>query len=290
MRSITDVLKSIAVYVFILLFAAFYFFPLFWMWVIAFKWPTQDFTLGFIPWLQFQPTLINWVTEFSTQSLEDETALFNSTVISAGAALIATGLGVLAAYALARHEFKRGISNMGYLSYFLSLRFLPPIALAIPFYIFMLSIPIPGSKEGLLDSQVAVMLIDATALLPYAVLVLRDAFKSMPPAMEESAFVDGASTLKVLRSIALPLVAPALAAIFILTFAFAWNDFLFAYVLTAAHAYTMPIRLAATATSLGVLFYQLSIRQILAVIPPIILGLAVQKYIVSGLTLGAIKG
>ena len=288
MRSVKDVLKSIAVYVFILVFALFYIFPLLWMWVIAFKFPNDDFTLGFIPWLQFKPTLMNFDVEFTQQLPENLKALFNSTVISAGAAIIATLLGLMAAYALARYEFKR-VGNMGYLSYFLSLRFLPPIAMAIPFYIFMMSIPIPGSRNGLLDTQLSVMLLDATGLLPYSILVLRDAFKSMPIAMEESAFVDGASVLKVLRSIALPLVAPAVAAIFILTFAFAWNDFLFAFILTTKNAYTLPIRLAETSTSLGVEFYSLSIRQLLAVVPPIILGLSVQKYIVSGLTMGAVK-
>jgi multiple sugar transport system permease protein len=142
---------------------------------------------------------------------------------------------------------------------------------------------------GLIDTHLAVILVHAVAFLPYAVLVMRDAFKSIPVAIEESAFIDGASTLRVLTTIALPTVAPALTAVFILTFTFSWNEFLFSFVLTSKNAFTIPVRIAGTVTTVGVLFYILSIRQLIAVIPPIILGILVQKYIVSGLTMGAIK-
>jgi multiple sugar transport system permease protein len=281
-----DRLKSIATYAFILLFSGFFFIPLFWMVVISIKNPIDQFTLGFVPWLQFEPTLRNWEVEGFGQAAENLKALMNSTIIGLGSATIATVLGALAGYALARFEFKR-MKNVDILSYFLSLRFLPPIALAIPFYVFMQSIPVGTS--GLIDTQLAVILIHGSAFLPYAVLVIRDAFKSVPVAMEESAFVDGASVLRVLTRIALPVVAPAVAAVFILTFSFSWNEFLFAFVLTSKNAFTLPIRIAESVTAIGVFFYALSIRQLIAVIPPIILGILVQKYIVSGLTMGAVK-
>jgi len=281
-----DRLKSIATYAFILLFSGFFFIPLFWMVVISIKNPIDQFTLGFVPWLQFEPTLRNWEAEGFKQAAENLKALMNSTIIGLGSATIATVLGALAGYALARFEFKR-MKNVDILSYFLSLRFLPPIALAIPFYVFMQSIPVGTS--GLIDTQLAVILIHGSAFLPYAVLVIRDAFKSVPVAMEESAFVDGASVLRVLTRIALPVVAPAVAAVFILTFSFSWNEFLFAFVLTSKNAFTLPIRIAESVTAIGVFFYALSIRQLIAVIPPIVLGILVQKYIVSGLTMGAVK-
>jgi len=286
MSNMMDRLKSIATYAFILLFSGFFFIPLFWMVVISIKNPIDQFTLGFVPWLQFEPTLRNWEVEGFGQAAENLKALMNSTIIGLGSATIATVLGALAGYALARFEFKR-MKNVDILSYFLSLRFLPPIALAIPFYVFMQSIPVGTS--GLIDTQLAVILIHGSAFLPYAVLVIRDAFKSVPVAMEESAFVDGASVLRVLTRIALPVVAPAVAAVFILTFSFSWNEFLFAFVLTSKNAFTLPIRIAESVTAIGVFFYALSIRQLIAVIPPIILGILVQKYIVSGLTMGAVK-
>jgi multiple sugar transport system permease protein len=273
--------KSVITYILVLLFSGFFFIALFWMVIISIKKPIDQFTLGFIPWLQFEPTLRNWEAEGVKQAAENLKALMNSTIIGLGSATIATILGTLAGYALARFEFKK-IKNVDIISYFLSLRFLPPIALAIPYYFLMQSI-------GLIDTQLAVILVHAAAFLPYAVLVMRDAFKSIPVAMEESAFIDGASILKVITNIVLPIVAPALAAVFILTFTFSWNEFLFAFVLTSKNAFTLPIRIAESITAIGVFFYALSIRQLIAVIPPIILGMLVQKYIVSGLTMGAVK-
>jgi multiple sugar transport system permease protein len=273
--------KSVITYILILLFSGFFFMPLFWMIIISIKRSIDQFTLGFIPWIQFEPTLHNWESELVGQASENLRALMNSTIIGLGSAAIATFLGTLAGYALARFEFKK-IKNVDIISSFLSLRFLPPIALAIPYYVLMQSI-------GLLDTQLAVILVHAAAFLPYSVLVMRDAFKSIPVAMEESAFIDGASVLRALANIVLPVVAPALAAVFILTLTFSWNEFLFAFILTSKNAYTLPIRMAGSITSIGVIFYTLSIRQLISVIPPAILGLLVQKYIVSGLTMGAVK-
>jgi multiple sugar transport system permease protein len=247
----------------------------------SFKVPIDQYTLGFIPWLQFQPTLRNWEGELIIQSSENIRGMMNSTVIGLGAASIATVFGVIAGYALARYEFQK-MKNINILTWFLSLRFLPPIAMAIPFYVMMQSI-------GLIDNVIAVIIMHGSAFTPYAVLVIRDAFKSMPIAMEESAMVDGASVFTILRKIALPIAAPALAAIFLLTFSFSWNEYLIAFVLTSKQAATMPIRLAMTMTAIGIFFSQMSVRQLLAVVPPIVLGILVQKYIVSGLTMGAIK-
>ncbi|MEM3871794.1 MAG: carbohydrate ABC transporter permease [Nitrososphaeria archaeon] len=249
--------------------------------MISIKKPIDQFTLGFIPWLQFEPTLRNWETEGIKQAAENLKALINSTIIGLASALIATSLGTLAGYALARFEFKK-VKNIDIISYFLSLRFLPPIALAVPYYFLM-------QRAGLVDTHLAVILVHASAFLPYAVLVMRDAFKSIPVAIEESAFLDGASILRVIAGIVLPMVAPAFVAVFILTFTFSWNEFLFAFVLTSKNAFTLPIRIAESITAIGVFFYTLSIRQLIAVIPPIILGMLVQKYIVSGLTMGAVK-
>jgi multiple sugar transport system permease protein len=274
------VATSIA-YLIVALFALFFFIPLFWMVVGSFKFTIDQFTLGFIPWLQFQPSFVNWEGELLVQSQENVHALINSTIIGLGSSSIATVIGVFAAYAIARYEFK-SIKNINLVTYFLSLRFLPPIAMAIPFFVMMQSI-------GLIDNVLGVIIMHAGAFIPYAVLVIRDAIKSLPISMEESAMVDGASIFTILRKITLPVVAPAIAAIFILNFSFSWNEYLFAFVLTSKNAVTMPIRLAMTSTSMGIFFAQLSVRQLLSVIPPITFGIIVQRYIVSGLTMGAMK-
>lgn len=135
----------------------------------------------------------------------------------------------------------------------------------------------------------AVIIVHSAFFTPYAVLVIRDAFKSLPRDIEEAATIDGCSAIGAIRRIALFLIAPAATAVFILIFSFSWNEFLFAFVLTSKNAITMPVHIAGTVTTVGVLFYILSVRQLLAVIPPVIMSLLVQRYIVSGLTLGAIK-
>ena len=279
----TDAAKKVITYVAIVLFALFFLFPLIWMVAESTKPEIEEFSLGFIPWLQYHPTGKHWHSELISQGSENIHALMNSTIIGLSTAVIATILGLLAGYALARYEFRKPMKNVDILMWFLSLRFLPPIALAIPFYFLLLDV-------HLLDTQLAVILVHSASFLPYSVLVLRDAFRSLPRDMEEAAMVDGCSESSVLWRIALPLVAPALAAVFILIFSFSWNEFLLAFVLTSRYAVPMTVRLAGTVTTVGVLFYILSTRQLIAVIPPIALGLLVQRYIVSGLTMGAVKG
>lgn len=277
-----DVLKKVVIYLLIILFTAFFFFPVLWMIVTSIKYPRDIFTLGIIPFLQYQPTLQHWYSELVVVGAENFRALFNSTIIGVSSAAIATVLGILAGYSLARYEFKKW-KNIDIITWFLSLRFLPAISVAIPFYAMIKS-------AGLLDTHIAVIILHSAFFLPYAVLVLRDAFKSLPREIEEAAMVDGASTMIIMWRIAVPLIAPAIAAVFILLFSFSWNEFLFAFLLTSKNAVTMPVHIAGSVTTIGVLFYTLSVRQLLAIIPPVILAMLIQKYIVSGLTLGAIKG
>ncbi|HID16773.1 TPA: carbohydrate ABC transporter permease [Candidatus Bathyarchaeota archaeon] len=191
-------------------------------------------------------------------------------------------MGTIAGYALSRYEFKRW-KNIDIITWFLSLRFLPAISVAIPFYALIKFI-------GLLDNQLAVILIHSAFFMPYAVLIARDAFKSLTREIEEAAMVDGASLFTILWRIAIPMVTPTIMAIFILLFAFSWNEFLFAFLITSRKAVTMPVHIAGSVTTIGVLFYTLSVRQLLAMIPPVALAMLIQRYIVSGLTLGAVKG
>lgn len=278
----SDILKLIVVYIVILLFIGFFFFPVLWMIVTSIKLPRDIFTLGAIPFLQFTPTLQHWYSELVTAGSENFRALFNSTVIGLASASLATLMGILAGYALSRYEFKKW-KNIDIITWFLSLRFLPAISVAIPFYAMI-------KFMGLLDNQIAVIIIHTAFFLPYAVLVIRDAFKSLPKDIEEAAMVDGASVFTILWRVALPMIAPAIMAVFILLFSFSWNEFLFAFLVTSKYAVTMPVHIAGTVTTIGVLFYTLSVRQLLAVIPPVVLAMLIQKYIVSGLTLGAVKG
>ena len=274
--------KDVISYIVIAGFLFFFLFPIYWTFITSIKIPADFFTSSFIPVLQFQPTLDHWYGELVGGFSENFKAILNSAVIGLASAGIATLLGSMAGYALARYEFKK-IKNIDIISWFLSLRIMPPIALALPFYALMLFF-------GLIDNHLSVILLHSLFFLPYAVLVSRDAFRQIPVEIEESALVDGCSRFQVFRMIALPVITPALAAIFIIIFAFSWNEFLFAFILTAKQATTMPVHIAGTVTTVGVLFDILSVRALLTIIPPVLLSLLVQKYIISGLTLGAVRG
>ena len=256
-------------------------FPLYWAVITSLKLPSQQYTMGILPWLQFQPTLSNWQSQIAEGSdLFHSTG--NSVIIAGGSTIIALSLGTMAAYGLARFRYRRW-KNRNITMWFLSQRFLPPVATLVPFFLVMKTL-------NLLDTQLALILTNATFTLPFAVLLMRDAFKMLPDELEESALVDGASRLRSFRSIALPLAAPSLVATGIICFAFAWNEFLFALVLSYQHAVPVTVYIAGSQTTQGIAFWVVAERALVAITPPVILSLLVQRYIVRGLTLGAVKG
>jgi multiple sugar transport system permease protein len=266
----------------LIIFAFFFMYPVYWIIITSIKFPKDCFTLTFIPYLQFTPTLNNWIEQFEISGREILKCLQNSLIIGGGTAALATLMGVFAGYALARFRYVRW-SNRDIIVYFLSLRMLPPIVVAIPWYIMI-------SRLGLIDTHLAVILAHAAFFLPYAVLVMRDSFRQLPIELEEAALVDGCSIWQTLVRIVLPVSAPALAAVFILIFSFSWNDFLFAFILTSEKAVTFPVFIAGSLHAAGVYYWVLSVRQLLAIGPPVVIGVLMQKWIVRGLTLGAVRG
>jgi multiple sugar transport system permease protein len=262
--------------------AMIFLFPLYWAASTSLRNPIDTFTvagLG-IPWIDFEPTLENWVQQLATE--ESRRALANSTIIAIGAALLALLLGTPAAYALARFGFKR-IPNRDITVWFLSQRVLPPVATVIPFYLVMRSL-------GLLDTHIALILINATFILPFVVVIVRQTFIDLPLELEEAALVDGAGQFGSFWRIALPLAMPAIAATGLIIFAFAWNEFLFAIAISSKEAITIPVHMAGGVDSRGVQFWFMAVRAMIAMIPPVIIALLAQRFIVRGLTLGAVKG
>jgi multiple sugar transport system permease protein len=234
-----------------------------------------------IPWVQFQPTLDNWIAEFGLGGKETFKALTNSAIIAVGATLVATTLGTLTGYGLARFRFRVGNRNL--VSWVLSQRFLPPVATLIPIFLMLKFL-------GLIDKHAGMIIVNATFVLPFAILIMRDFFADFPVELEEAALVDGADHLQIFLRVALPLATPAMAAAAIICFAFAWNEFLFASVLTSRNAQPYTLLVASTSTVRGIHFPWLSTRMLIAVTLPVVLSLFVQRYIVRGLTLGAVKG
>ena len=262
------------------LFTLLFFFPLYWAISTSLRNPADTFTVAGIgvPWLDFEPTLDNFRAELSTP--EGLRALRTSLIVSFSSVLLALGLGLPAAYALARFRFW---SNSDITTWFLSQRVLPPVATLLPFYIAFRAL-------GMLDSLTALILINATFVLPFVVVIVRQTFLDLPVELEEAALVDGASHFSAFWRIALPLAAPAVAATGLIIFAFVWNEFLFASSLGITQTKMMPAHMAGAVDTRGVQFWFMATRALIAMIPPVLLALLAQRYIVRGLTLGAVKG
>ncbi|HXF64831.1 MAG TPA: carbohydrate ABC transporter permease [Caldilineaceae bacterium] len=255
-------------------------FPFYWAFLNSIKHPADTFEPSWIPFLQFQPTLEHWRSELAIR--ETRQALRNSTIISVGAATLASVLGVLAAYALARFRFRR-IDNGSITTWFLSQRVLPPVVVVIPFFLLM-------RQLKMLDSVWALVLLNATFTLPFPVIILSQMFRELPIELEEAAMVDGASRFQAFLRVALPLVVPGLVATWIICMAFSWNEFLFGLSLTTKNAIPMPVIIAGAEHTRGVQFWFVGVRVLLTMLPPTLLALLAQRYIIRGLTLGAVKG
>jgi multiple sugar transport system permease protein len=262
--------------------ALLFFFPIYWAFSQSLRNPIDTFTVaGFgIPWVNFTPTLGNWIDQLGTP--ETAQALYNSTLISISAAALALLLGTPAAYAIARFRFERW-RNRDITVWFLSQRVLPPVATVIPFYLTMRAL-------GLLDTHLALILINATFILPYVVVIMRQTFLDLPVELEEAALIDGANHWGSFWRVALPLAAPSMAATGLIIFAFTWNEFLFAVAIGSDKAITVPVHIAGAIDTRGVQFWFMGVRAMTAMIPPVIIALIAQRYIVRGLTLGAVKG
>ncbi len=271
------------IYSVVAIFAALvFFFPIYWAASTSLRNPIDTFTVSGVgvPFLDFEPTLNNWANQLSTP--ETQQALVNSTIISTAATVLALFVGLPAAYALARFRYQK-IKNKDLTVWFLSQRVLPPIATVVPFFLVMRTL-------GLLDTHLALILINATFILPFVVVILRQTFVELPYELEEAAMVDGATFFQAFQRVALPLALPSVVATALIIFAFAWNEFLFAITISSQRAITIPVHMAGAVDTRGVQFWFMAVRSLIAMVPPVIIALLAQRYIVRGLTLGAVKG
>ena len=259
--------------------------PLLWMFSTAFKTQGAIFpTPKYIPWLEFEPTLDAFRTVLTQYRSQLVNAFENSVISATASAVAATILGALAGYALTRFRFRFGpLKNDDIAFFFISQRMLPPVVIVFPFLMMYRFL-------GLLDNPWSLALAYTLFNLPLAVWIMRDAFRAVPVEIEESALVDGCSRLSVFWKVALPLAAPGIVASFIICLIFAWNEFLFALVLTFRRSQTLPVMIAGQATELGSYWWIMATLAMIAVVPMILVGLAAQRWIVRGLAAGSVKG
>jgi multiple sugar transport system permease protein len=247
------------------------------LWLLQMSFKTNDVILQFPPLLIFKPTLENyaslWHSAFSA-------SFVNSLLSASLSTALALLLGVPAAYALSRWA-GRGKHALGFA--ILVTRMAPPIAFTIPFFLFYRWI-------GLLDTVTGLVLVYTSFNLPLVIWMMQPFFDTVPRSLEEAAFVDGARTRTVFLQIVLPMVAPGIAATAILCFLYAWNDFFFALILTRTNARTAPVAVVNFMNYEGWEWGKIAAGGSLVMAPVLIFSLAVRRYLVSGLTAGAVKG
>jgi len=258
-----------------------FFFPLWWSISNSLRIPKETFTVTGvgIPWVNFTPTLGNWQHQLSFP--EAHLALYNSSFIAFASTALAIIVGLPAAYALARFKFYIP-PNKDITIWFISQRVLPPAAAVVPFFVIF-------NMIGLYDTKFGMILVQTTFIMPFVIVIVRQTFIDLPIELEEAAMVDGATHIGAFLRVAVPLSVPAIVAASLIMFTFAWNDYFFVSVLMIKN-FTLPIYIAGGVDSRGVQFWFMAVRTMIAITVPLILCLLAQRYIVRGLTLGAVKG
>src|SRR3984957_15913709 len=270
-------LEAALIYVMLTILVLVFLFPLVWVFGLSLKTRIQVFATPPLYW--WRPTLENYVGRLLRADFAR--AFINTLMISASAVLLSLCVGAPAAYAFARFPFT-GRSFL-FLT-LLVMRMLPPIAVLVPMYVLF-------SKLGLATTRFSVVLADTTFGLPLVVWLMRGFFEDLPAEMEESAWIDGASRYRAFWHIVLPLARPGLVAAGILCLQLAWNDFLFAAVLTNNATQTLPVMMATfNAGDSDVGWGGLTASGVLVILPVIIFSFIAQKHLVAGLSSGAVKG
>lgn len=254
--------------------------PIYWMLTISLKHEVDQFA---VPprWFLFTPTLAHYRDAFLTRSFGQY--LINSAIVSVLSTFSALVIGTLAAYALARFKMPYRLDRKLSL-WILSTRMFPPIVTAVPLFLMMRDL-------RLLNTRLSLVILYTGFNLPFVIWMMRGFFVEVPRELEEAALVDGDSRLGALRRVLLPLVAPGLAATAVFCLIISWNEFLFALVMTQTDAaMTLPVGIAGRVTQYEIKWGVMSAAGVVAMMPILIFAMAVQRYLVRGLSLGAVKG
>ncbi|MBX2824982.1 MAG: carbohydrate ABC transporter permease [Gammaproteobacteria bacterium] len=260
--------------VLILLFTAVMLVPIIWIAMAAFKQHVDVYQLK----LLFTPTLENFSTVFQQPyALGDK--LLNSTLVATATVLVAIPIATLAAYSFSRFDL-RGRTLL--LVVILATQFVPAVVIVLPFFVMF-------RDFGILDTVGALVLVNTAIVMPFAIWMIKGFIDGIPIDTEEAALVDGSTRLQVIRNIVLPLAAPGLVTACIFCFILAWNEFLFALILTNRDAVTLPVGLALFKAEEGDLWNLLAAAGIIIMVPMFILALIIRRHFVQGMTMGAVR-
>jgi multiple sugar transport system permease protein len=257
-------------------------FPIYWLFVISVKpavelFTTPDVILDTVIW-------DNYIKVINNSTIRGY--MINSLIISSGNAVLVTTLGFLACYALTRFNFA-GKESIFFWT--ITNRMAPPAVFLLPLFLLLTQVYRIGDFK-LADTKTGMILVYCTFNLPFAIWTLRPTLDAIPKELDEAAYVDGASLWKVMSEVVFPLARPGIAVTLILTWVFAWNEYLLAATLTNFNARTLTTGLSEYVTTTGTEWGIMATISVFTLIPALIVFGMVQRHIVAGLTFGAVKG
>ena len=267
-------------------------FPIYWTITTSFKLAPNVMQGHMVPFVDYQPAWKGWeslglsprlIGQESTVREEFVKRFTNSAITSVSASVLAVILGTMAAYGLSRFRYRFGFMRNPDISFFfLSQLILPPVVLALPFLVLYRSL-------DLLDTRIGLILLYALTVLPIVIWIMRDQFQSIPVELEEAALVDGLSIWGAFLTIVLPIALPGMVAAFILSLVLTWNEYFFAALLTSTDAKTLPVMVASQTGSQGINWWAMAALSTAAILPLVVIGIALERYIIKGMAAGAVK-
>lgn len=260
----------------LVLVAVLYICPIIWMILASFK--TQREIFSYVPEVIFSPTLSNYAY-LMNPAVELYRYLENSLIVALGSSVIAVVVGAWTAYVLANFRVAR---QRDFEFWILSMRMIPPLSVVVPFYLMYTTLHLFDTRQGLI-------LVYLTFNIPLVVWLLKGFFSEVPKEIQEAARVDGVGVLGMFWRIALPLVLPGLVAAFLLCIMTSWNEFPFALYLTSRSATTVPVAITGFNTENGVQWGPMLAAGTVAIVPVLVFAIAIRRYLVRGLTMGAVK-
>lgn len=268
-------IKYVVIYTLLILFLVITLLPYIWLVITSFKTRVDAFAIP--PKLFFKVTFQNYYEAFISKGMIKN--LWNSLVVMLATVGIGLGLGLPSAFAFSRFRTK---SDKVLLNYLLGTRFTPIVVLALPLYLMM-------SKIGLLDSYVGIIVAHVAFNLPFVVWMMKGFFDAVPKEIDEAARVEGYSWLKVFLFIDIPLAKSGLAATAVFCAINSWNEFLMALILTGRSTVTMPVAIPGLLTPQGTIWGQIAAVGTVITVPVLIFAIKVQKHMIAGMTMGAVK-
>ncbi|QEN87846.1 carbohydrate ABC transporter permease [Labrys sp. KNU-23] len=256
--------------------------PIYWLFVVSAKSRVELFGRPSFLLTSFFPD--NYANALTDPNLQKY--MLNSVIVATSNALLVTLLGFLATYALTRYKLV-GKENVFFWT--ITNRMAPPAVFLLPLFLLYTQVFAIGDWK-LYDTRIGLILLYCVFNLPFAVWTLRPVLDAIPQELDEAATIDGASTFQLLTKVIYPLARPGLAVTMILTWIFAWNEYLLAATLTSVEARTITTLLAEYVSVTGTNWGQLAATAMLTLVPALVILGAVQRHIVAGLTFGAVKG